>query len=477
MNKNNTAYYGGLTGIVVTPNDPLYDEARQEWNRAIQRFPAAIVYCKTGQDAANAVKWSRKRGVPLRIRSGGHHFEGYSTGNWVLVIDISLLTGIHLGEDSVTVEAGVRFEAFYEAVASKGYPFPGGSCPTVGLSGYTLGGGWGLSARLLGLGCDSLIEAEMVDFEGRLLKASAVSNPDLFWALRGAGGGNFGIVISMTYRLSPKVEKITTVEFAYPATGQVKQAQFLNAWQIWLFKANRRITAVASLYHTPEDGFAIYGFGLYYGSSQDAKKEMAPLEAVGGGLYEYIEMTLYEALKVVMEGYPPYEMFKSTGRFVLKPLSVEELLRTAGLIREVPEGSDLTALSLYAMGGRIGDTGRRDTAFFYRNALYIIGIQSVWSDPKYAKINEAWVEGRFQYLKCITEGSFVNFPISGLVDYTEEYFGLNAEKLRLVKEKYDPFNVFCFPQSIKPLRTCRDEQICTDAQACKGDQRYEDVQA
>ena len=190
----NTCNFEGLTGRVVTPDDPFYQELRQVYNRAVNKFPLAIVFCQNEADVSNAVLWSRSHCVSLRIRSGGHNYEGYSTGNDILDIDLSEFNQIAINEalSLVTVQGGVTNKQVYETVSALGYPFPGGTCPTVGVSGYALGGGWGLSCRYLGLGCDNLVQLRLVNYEGVVLTASDTENPDLYWALRGGGGGNFG---------------------------------------------------------------------------------------------------------------------------------------------------------------------------------------------------------------------------------------------------------------------------------------------
>ena len=225
------AFLCGLTGYIVTPFNPIYDQARQNYNRAIQQFPLIIVYCRNNRDVSNAVQWSRRHCVPLRIRSGGHNYEGYSNGNCTLIIDISKMNKMDECSNKLYVQGGVNNEQVYDFVSSKNYPFPGGTCPTVGVSGYTLGGGWGLSCRLFGLGCDSLEEIELVNFNGAIIKASRRCHPDLFWACRGAGGGNFGVIVSMTFKLPPKINKVTLVEIDYLDVGSDAQKKFLGIWQ------------------------------------------------------------------------------------------------------------------------------------------------------------------------------------------------------------------------------------------------------
>lgn len=443
-------YFKGLTGTVVTPLSPQYDEARQEWNRAIQKFPAVIVYCHNEKDVQNAVLWARQRDICLRIRSGGHHYEGYSTGNQVLVIDLSEMSTIQLNEQAkcVTVQGGVNNSQMYRFLGSRGYPFPGGNCPTVGLSGFTLGGGWGYGCRYLGLGCDNLLELRLVNYKGEILTANIHEHADLFWACRGAGGGNFGIVVSMTFRLPQKIDQVTLIEMSYPNAPSAAQAGFLDTWQKWLVGLDIRMGMQASIYNSIEEGMAIFGRGLFYGSPQEAAVLLLPFSQTPGLTVTLQYLPFLEAIAIIEESYPESEKFKSTGRFVFKQYSPRELSQIVDLIKERPVGSAFVSVSLYALGGAVSQVPWQNTAYFYRQAAYIMLIQSVWTDNQYARANRAWVEERFQYLKTITKGSYVNFPYSPLSNYERAYFGKNVPRLRVIKGSYDPCNIFCFPQSI-----------------------------
>ncbi|MFC7373500.1 FAD-binding oxidoreductase [Fictibacillus iocasae] len=439
----------GLTGEVVTPDDPQYEEARQEWNRAIQKFPCVIVYCESVRDVQNAILWARKNEAKIRIRSGGHHYEGYSVGNGVLVIDISRLTNIYINENErlVRIQSGVRNRELYNAVGKLGYPFPGGTCPTVGVAGFTLGAGWGMSSRLFGLGSDQLLEVAMINYEGKLVKASANENEDLFWAFRGAGGGNFGVVVSLTYRLPPKTGNVTLVQLYAPNATKQLQEQFLAVWQEWLKKLDIRMTLNVSIYNSAEEGLAIFGRGIFYGDSENAKQLLKAFSDIGIDVTaQYV--SFLEAVTIVMDSYPPYEKFKSTGRFVYRDYDAKEISRIAGTIQKPPQGSVFAAVTVYALGGRIRDIGKKETAFYYREARYIMGIQTVWEEDAFARENKEWLEPRFQYIRSMTKGSFVNFPYNKLKNYEKAYYGRNAERLREVNEKYDPFQVFTFPQGI-----------------------------
>jgi FAD/FMN-containing dehydrogenase len=440
----------GVKGDIVLPWDPAYGEARQEWNRRIDKFPRAIVYCENREDVSRSLKWAFGHGMPLRIRGGGHHYEGYSTGNGALVIDVSRMNAVSVEDDLLRVEGGANNAAIYGALGPLGYVFPGGTCPTVGVSGFAQGGGWGLSCRLLGLGCDSLESAELVDACGRAMTANTHCNQELFWALRGGGGGSFGIITGLVFRLPDlKPETVTLIELYYPDTDAQAQIDFWAAWQRWLEGADERVTLQAAIYHAPDEGFAAYSRGIFYGTPEEAQEAVAPLAELPGCQATFSPMTFYEATQTIGESYPPYEKFKSTGRFVTRPLSLEQIARLVDTLRAYPEGSVFTAYSLYALGGAVSRPGRSETAFFYRDTRYIALLQSVWTQDEYEQDNIAWVNRNFPYLAGLTAGSFVNFPYSNLKDYMQAYYGGNAARLRRVKRLYDPCNVFNFQQSIR----------------------------
>ncbi|MED0968489.1 FAD-binding oxidoreductase [Bacillus paramycoides] len=443
--------YEGLTGEIITRYDYEYEDARQEWNRAVQKFPLAIVYCYTKWDVSNAIIWARKNEIAIRIRSGGHHYEGYSIGNNVLVIDISRMNCIQFNQDKNTmkIQGGAQNKQVYDFISSKGYPFPGGTCPTVGVSGYTLGGGWGYSSRYFGLGCDNLIELELIDYKGSVITANESCHKDLFWACRGAGGGNFGIVVSLTFKLPPKVDKVTLVELYWPNASVNIQKEFLHVWQNWLVDLNNKMTIGASIYNSATEGLAIYGRGLFYGTPEEANIILQDLLHIDGVATNLQYISFLEAMEIVQSSYPPSEQSKSTGRFVQKQYNEEEIEQIISLIQKRATGSVFAAISLYPLGGKVKEINKDETAFYYRDAYYIIGLQSIWEDPILKKDNVQWLEKRFEHIESITEGSFVNFPYSRLQDYMTAYYGTHANKLRKINKKYDPLNVFTFPQAIK----------------------------
>lgn len=438
--------------IIITPDSLDYEKARQEWNRSIQKFPKLIAYCETTQDVSDIIKYSYDNGLRIRIRSGGHNYEGYSTGNDVVVIDISKMNNANINyeENTVTVQGGIKNTQLYNYISNQGYPFPGGTCPTVGVSGYALGGGWGYSARKFGLGCDSLIEIEMVNYKGKIIKANKYFNKDLFWALRGSGGGNFGVITSMKFKLPHKVNKVTYVRMTYQNISKKEQVNILDTWQKWIGSVDKDINLSGGLYHTNEEGVYAYFRGISYKNEEQTRKLLEPFYNIKEAdiILEYDKYI--DVVNQIASSYPPYEHFKSTGRFVNKYYYLNELEKLVDIINQpLPNNSIYTGINVYGLGGEVKSVNKYDTAFYFRDANYILLIQSAWEDNLYKEENVNWVLNNFKYIYSITEGSYINFPLLQLPYYESNYFGENSCRLRKVKCKYDPLNVFSFPQSIR----------------------------
>jgi len=437
--------YKGLTGKVVTPGDPEYEQARQEYNEAINAYPAAIVYCFDPCDIANAILWSREHGIKLRIRSGGHNYEGYSTGTNKLVIDTTFMSDIKVNtaDNTVEIQAGTRLLPLYERLYQYGYTFPGGTCPRVAISGLVLGGGIGLSVRYLGLTADSLIGAEMVDAGGNRLTANHDCNPELFWALRGAGGGNFGVVTGYKFRLLEKVNKITLIQMRWDNNAPAR-IRFLRVWQDWLPRLDRRMSAFGGIYKL---GAGMNAF--FYGQPAEAGQILEPLLHIPGLTLANIEYVPFiDAVKIIGAAYPKREAFQTAGRFVQRHFLQSQLETLIDIIDKAPSDRD-SSIRVYSLGGAVRDTPVNASAFFYRHADYIMAISSSWERQDQAPVHTEWVKAGFNYIYAITRGSFVNFSYNQTPNYERAYYGEHVRRLQCVKKKYDPHNIFSFPQSIK----------------------------
>ncbi len=331
--------------------------------------------------------------------------------------------------------------------ASRGYPFPGGTCPAVGVAGYVLGGGWGPSCRMFGLGCDSLEGLELIDCEGKLIRADRARNADLFWACRGAGAGNFGVVTAMKFRLPPKTDQVTLIKINYPRASPREREAFLRSWQEWLRGADPRITLLARICNSSE-GPAMLVRGIFYGGEEEVKRMVEPFLALPGAEERFRETALPQAAALAGNDAPPPAKFQSVSRFAMRDFSRPELAALAGMLRERPEGSVRTELSLYALGGRVRDFGPDETAFFYRDARFAVRLETVWKEERFAEENQGWLKDRFPSIAFATEGSYVNFPYKGFPDALTEYYGAHGCRLKRIKEKYDPLCLFTFPQGL-----------------------------
>ncbi len=448
----------GLTGKVIWPFDPEYDRARQEYNRDINAYPVAIVYCFNNQDVTNAIRWSHRNWVGLRIRSGGHNYNGYSTGNGKLVIDTTRMNDIKIDPDAevVKVQAGTRLSKLYADLYQYGYAFPGGTCPTVAISGLVLGGGIGLSTRYLGLTCDSLVGAEMVNAQGHLVTANRECHPDLFWALRGAGGGNYGVVTSFSFALKKKIDKITLIQLKWDPNKPAR-LRFLSVWQEWLGDLDPRMSAFGRVYQQ-----GVFFFAFFYGLPGEAAEILAPILSISSLTLKSIEyVDFIEAVNTIGAIYPPSDQFVDTGRFVYRHLNQNELENLVKRLDQAPSAQG-SLIKVYSLGGAVSAVNPDQTAFYYRTARYIMDISSSWKEDEEAFINKAWVAKGFAYMKKLTCGSYVNFPYRKLYvnfpyrklkDYLMAYYGEHVKLLRNIKDRYDPCNVFSFPQSIEPLGT------------------------
>lgn len=444
--------YSGLTGEIVTKGDFEYEESIMAWNRAIQKYPLVIIYCHNEEDVINAIAWAKNNNIEIRVRSGAHSYEGYSTGNDVAVIDISKMNKIYIDEDKkiVKIEGGVRNREIYEALGAKGYAFPGGGCPTVGVPGLVLGGGWGYSSRFLGLSCDSLVEAELINYKGEKLLLNESSNSDLFWACKGSGGGNFGIIVSMTIKIKEKIEMGTLININYPNVSIEDNIKIIEALQNLYRTLDRRMNLKTAIYNSAYKGRGVKITGLFYGSDEEALHILNPLRIITDTMeFDLKYMTVLECNRWIQDSHPDYEKYKSTGRFVYRDYDVHEIRKIIELVDSPADGAVYAAVSFYGAGGAISDIDKSSTAFYYRDAKFIMGLQSVWEDDKYAEFNKDWIKKKFNIMRELTEGSFVNFPLTELENYEQEYYGKNLKSLRKIKTKYDPYNIFNFPQVIK----------------------------
>lgn len=440
-----TGGLGSLKGEVVLPGDAGYEAARQVANGRIQRFPRAIAYCEGREDVSRCIEWARRRGVPIRLRGGGCSDEGYCVANGALVIDLSRMNSVTVEDGFVIAEAGAANRALYDAVAPLGYAFPGGTCPGVSIAGQTMSGGWSPACRLLGLTCDSLAGAELVDAYGRGMAANPHCNQELLWALRGGGGGNFGVVTSLKFRLPElRPQAVTLITLAWQEANADEQAQFWDAWQKWLDGADERVTLQADVSRK-----GAICRGLLFGPLDEAVEAVKPLTMLPGCEPSFEEMAFGGAMQALMDGCALPAKHKSAGRFVLRPLSMEQIRVLVDSLRAAPDVIE-PSYSLYALGGAVSRKASGETAFYFRNAMYIVRIQAAWEQHQAEPAGVGWISRMFPRLADMTTGSYVGFAYDGLREPMRAYYNGNMGRLRRVKRVYDPYGVFRFSQCVRP---------------------------
>lgn len=437
-----------LTGRIVLPDEPQYEEARRDFNTFFNRFPLVIVFAQEREDVVNAIRWARSRDVPIRVRSGRHNYEGLSVVDAGIVIDVSEMKRVELDgkSDIVTVQTGLRDFELAEELGKKGLVVPTGLCPTTGIGGYTLGGGQSSLSRQWGLAIDSLLGVEMVDANGCILYADDEHHYDLFWALRGGGGGNFGVCTSFKF----KTHHISTVTYASINWDIRDLKSVLQAWQQYTVPcADQRLTPLLSIVSGQQSLLLMQG--VFLGSEKELQWLLQPL-LLSATPKEVIieEMPWLEAAAKIGETQPDTpESFKSVGPFVDQLLPDKAINIIWHFMNKAPSGITASVL-FHGLGGAVAKIAKTETAYFYRKALSNMSPWATWQAPEGAAQGIRWVEDFRKAMEPFTCGVYVNTPDLLLENWPVAYYGCNFERLTQVKAKYDPKNVFRYPQSIPP---------------------------
>ena len=425
---------------VLQPGSEAYEAVRRP---AMARFaevrPAEVLRCASTADVAAAL--ARARGRPLALRSGGHCFAGRSTTEGVL-IDVGPIDGVEVGDGTVRVGAGARLGRIYDALDPRGEAIAGGCGPDVGIAGLLLGGGLGVLGRLHGLTCDQLIAAEVVLADGRVVRTDAETEPDLFWALRGAGGGQFGVVTGFLLRTVPGPPS-TVFRLRWPRS---RAAELLDAWQRWSPEAPDALAA--SLLCTRSWATV---FGSHAGPRADAEALLAALPRPHEAMLEehgWRETKRRLAANGPGEGHDGgFEFARSV--FVREPLPADVVEQLAAHHDAGVAAGLACELDLSPWGGAYSRVATGATAFAHRDARFLVKLGASVAPGSDAGPARAWLDAAFDLLaRHGTGGSYPNFPDPALDEPLRAYHGDNLGRLREVKARYDPDGVFSFPQSL-----------------------------
>lgn len=460
-----------LSGALVLPSMPSYATDRLLYNsKFIDPRPAAIAYCANSNDVARCVDFVARRAIEVSVRSGGHSYGGYSSCNG-LVVDVSRFDTVRVDTKAnvATVGAGTRMIDVYNEIGSRGRLLPGATCPTVGIAGLTLGGGVGVFARKFGLTCDNLRSATLVTADGGLLRVDSNNHPDLLWALRGGGGGNFGIVTSFDFDIHP-MPLVTLFTLQYPWHAA---ATMLEGWQQWSTAMPDEVWSSCQLYSQGTYGFLAQISGVFCGTSSALASHLAQLHATIAtpptstfiGTDDYINAMKIEAgcsgLSVASchlatdsrSGTLSREAYSAKSSYLDAPTDSS---RAALLVSAVEHLSQVAptlggGLAFDAYGGAINRVKKSETAFVHRDKLACI--QATYSWSQYASASEIatgerWLTWLGSDVLSASTGAYQNYIDPTLVDWKSAYYGTNLERLTKVKSTFDPENLFHFAQSI-----------------------------
>ena len=463
-----------MSGTLVLPSFRSYATERLLYNsKFTDLHPAAIAMCASTDDVARCIDFVRRHGIAIAARSGGHSYGGYSSCQG-LVVDVSRLNSITVDRraNTATTGAGARMIDVYNAIGSQGRLLPGGSCPTVGIAGLTLGGGVGVFGRRFGLTCDNLRGARMVTANGEYLTANRSNNADLLWASQGGGGGNFGISTSFEFEIHPMPPvALFTLQFPWAAAPTV-----LEAWQHWITSMPDELWSNCQLFSQGTSGYLAQVSGVFCGSPHALASLLAPFRSSVGaeptsffvGADEYIRAMKIEAgcseLSIASCHLPSdnrlgvlsREAYSAKSSFLDAPTTSARAALFVHAV-EVLKGYAPTVgggLAFDALGGVINRIGASHTAFVHRSKL--AGIQAAYSWSGYTPRSEIaagrrWLEWLGSDVFDPEAGAYQNYIDPTLANWATAYYGTNLSRLSRIKRTIDPDNTFSFAQSI-PMR-------------------------
>ncbi len=440
-----------LTGRIVFPGNPSYNTARMEFNRRFSKFPRVIVFCQRTQDVINAVKWARERGIRLRVRSGRHSYEGFSTVNGGIIIDVSEMNKVTVDRKNgvAIVQTGNPLARVYKKLWNKRVAIPAGTAPDVGVVGLTLGGGIGLLSRKYGLTCDNLKQVKMVVASGRYGAKTIVANSkkhsDLLWASRGGGGGDFGVATEFTFRVRP-ISKVSIYSITWKWSDLEK---VLPAWQRWAPSVTNRLTSTIEV--AAKQVGTIVSTGQLLGGAEELRQLIRLLLRAGIPVKVMVKTVPFiEATKFFAESDLNLEpKFKITGAYGFRPLPPEGVRIIRDFLAQAPNRhSSVWSQSLGGAGSAVSRISPTATAYPHRKAETIYELSARWRNSGEQERNIQWVERFRKALRPFVKGNYVNFPDLQIKNWPKAYYGVNFDRLKQVKRKHDPHNVFHFAQSI-----------------------------
>ncbi|MGW4874514.1 FAD-binding oxidoreductase [Streptomyces chartreusis] len=444
---------GAVRGTVVEPGDPAYDEARKVYNAMHDRRPAIIVRAVDTGDVMATVDFAREQGVPLAVRGGSHSVPGYGTCDGGVVLDLGLMRGIRVDPDTRTawVEGGCTWADVNHATHAFGLATTGGIVSTTGVGGLTTGGGLGHLARRCGLACDNLVSVDLVTADGSFVTCTDEQHDDLMWAVRG-GGGNFGVVTSFAYRLHPIADILGGPTF-FPLDADV-----IRRYRELVAEADERLGAVfvvglgPPVPFLPErwHGRPVCGMVACWTGPQDEDDRIRErVAALGPVLGRHLERMPYPVINTLFDDLVPaglYHYWKGSFTQSLPDGVVDTLVEYGAT---TPSIQSVTVI--FPIDGACHRVGPEETAFSYRDADYAIALSPTLATREDCEAQKDWVRAFHRGLEPHSlEGGYVNFMDADDQDRVRANYRTNYDRLRDLKRRYDPGNLFRLNHNIAP---------------------------
>jgi FAD/FMN-containing dehydrogenase len=446
------AFQQRLHGDVVLPADASYHASRQLTNYAFQSFPLLIVYCEVMQDVWESLAFAQTHALWITTRSGGHSTAGFSVNDG-MVIDTSRMNGIHV--DAVAKRAvlgpGTTWGQLNVVLAGYGLHMPTGGCGDVCVAGYMQGGGYGFTSRKFGINCDSVIEMLVMLADGRVVRANAGQNADLFWAMRGGTGNNFGILLEATYELH-EMPPLWGFGLQWPLE---KAAEALQLWQKGFMRhgAPPELGYMGVLANTGDKLVPqLLMCGIWWGSRAEGMKQIKPLLESGATIFKDKVGTYNDLNEWLLENIPPCpDLAREDKQSVIlaQKLSLSDWKRVVKRFAESP--NPWTAVVFEPYGGAINALPRDANAFVHRDADCDVFVDVFWMDPEQERQAKQYLDDYMALLDPLGNGeSYQNYPRITQKDYRRRYWGEQFERLLAIKHKYDPKHFFRYAQDVSP---------------------------
>jgi hypothetical protein len=464
----------GLQGLIVLPGDPDYDTDRKLFNPVFDTYPIVIIYCVVESDVAIALSLAQELVLPFTVRSGGHCTAGFSAGYGAL-IDVSGLDDATVDTTAqiATVGTGCPFSKLDTVLNGAGLHVPGGECGDVCVGGYVQGGGYGFTSVTYGMNCDNVIDMRVMLADGRIVTASESVNFDLWWAMRGGTGGNFGVLLSIRYRLRPLgdcfgwaiIWPLQSASDFQNATGalmllqsQYMLANLLPALNIQVSLCYQPGTQGGLPPTTPLQPYLMVR-GLFVGSQSDGQAAIQPLCDLPGAIVQWTEMASFQQLNgdllnvpYSMPWFPPDSPMPcedKASRYVTRALAASEWQGLLEYFVTSPNQWSYFYMEFY--GGAINAYPAQGNAFVHRNSAFNAVLDVFWFDEADRAASESFLEGWKSTMAPVWNGEiYQNYPQVDQPDYAACYWADAQAGLYAVKVKYDPTHAFRFAQEVAP---------------------------